>query len=197
VYSPKLYVNCCVLAGVISLLLLSACHVNVKKDGEEGDKKVDITTPLGGIHVSKEADVRATGMEVYPGAKPAEKDSNEDEKSANVNISTAFFGLKVVAQEFRSDDPPDKLIKYYSGQLGKFGKVLECRGSWDRGSHAGIDHRSSGKSRELKCEENSGDTVELKVGTEENQHLVAIAPEGKGSKFSLVLVQVHGKGDTI
>jgi hypothetical protein len=48
----------------------------------------------------------------------------------------------------------------------------------------------------LKCEENSGDTVELKVGTEENQHLVSITPEKKGSSFALVFVRTRGK-DTI
>jgi hypothetical protein len=39
--------------------------------------------------------------------------------------------------------------------------------------------------------------VELKVGTEENQHLVAIEPKGKGSKFALVYVRVRDKDTTI
>jgi hypothetical protein len=180
-----------------SLVLLAACKVNVKKNGQEGDKKVDITTPVGGIHVSEQADPHATGLDVYPGAKLAEKDKEDDDKNANVNISTAFFGLKVVAQEYWSDDSPDKLIGYYKSHLGKFGTVLQCQSSW-RSGHATVNHRgNSDKSKELTCDENSGDAVELKVGTEDNQHLVAIAPNGKGSKFSLVLVQIHGKEDTI
>jgi len=35
--------------------------------------------------------------------------------------------------------------------------------------------------------------VELKVGTEDNQHIVAVEPQGKGSSFALVYVQTHGK----
>ena len=30
--------------------------------------------------------------------------------------------------------------------------------------------------KELKCDENSGPVTELKVGTEDNQHIVAIEP---------------------
>jgi hypothetical protein len=37
----------------------------------------------------------------------------------------------------------------------------------------------------------------LKVGTKENQHLVAIQPQGKGSKFALVFVQVRDREGTI
>jgi hypothetical protein len=185
------------LVIALAIALLPGCRVSVKGDQEDKDKKVDITTPVGGIHVSRQVDPRATGMAVYPGATPAEKHKDGDEGSANVNISTSFFGLKVVAQEYQSDDPPDKLVNYYTGELGRFGKVLECHGTW-KGSHAEINrHGGSDKSKELRCEENSGDTVELKVGTEENQHLVAIAPQGKGSKFALVLVQIRGKDDTI
>jgi len=33
----------------------------------------------------------------------------------------------------------------------------------------------------------------LNVGTKENQHIVAVEPEGKGSSFSLVYVRTHGK----
>jgi hypothetical protein len=40
--------------------------------------------------------------------------------------------------------------------------------------------------------------VELKVGTEDNQHIVAVKPDGKGSRFALVYVRTHaGKDDTI
>ena len=38
-----------------------------------------------------------------------------------------------------------------------------------------------------------GHNVELKVGTRENQHIVAIGPSGGGSNFSLVYVRTHGK----
>jgi hypothetical protein len=45
----------------------------------------------------------------------------------------------------------------------------------------------------LTCEGPSGSTVELKVGTKENQHIVSVEPEGKGTSFSLVYVRTHGK----
>lgn len=112
-----------------------------------------------------------------------------------MNISTGFFGLKVVAQEYQSDATPDKLIDYYTRELKKYGNVLQCHSSW-KGGHASVDH-SNDKSKQLKCDENSGNATELKVGTEDNQHIVSIASEGKGSKFALVLVQIHGKEDTI
>jgi hypothetical protein len=40
---------------------------------------------------------------------------------------------------------------------------------------------------------NNGKNVELKAGTDENQHIVAVESEGKGSSFSLVYVRTHGK----
>jgi len=187
-----LFVN--FLALMLACMLLG-CSINVKKNEEQGDKKVDITTPIGGIHVSQQADPHATGLDVYPGAKLIEKDENGEDKSANVNISTGFFGLKVVAQQYQSDATPEKLIDYYTGQLKRFGKVLQCHASW-KGSHASISH-SSDSSKELKCDEGSGEATELKVGTEVNQRIVSIAPEGKGSKFALVLVEIRGKQDTI
>src|SRR5438445_5676296 len=88
---------------VLALLALAACSVNVKKSGEGSDKNVDIRTPFGGIHVNQNADVRDTGLPIYPGARPKPKGDSPDEKSANVDISTSAFGLKVVAVEFESD----------------------------------------------------------------------------------------------
>ena len=57
------------------------------------------------------------------------------------------------------------------------------------------DDKDDKDSKELKCEENSGPVTELKVGTENNQHVVAIEPRdaGKGSTFALVYVHTQGK----
>ena len=182
--------------AVIALVLLPACSINVKKNEDGEDKKVDVETPVGGIHVSKDADVRDVGLAVYPGARKKQKDSSGDEKSANVNISGPGFGVKVVAVEYLSDDSPDKLIAYYRDQLKKYGSVLECHTS----KHGGdvevnkMSHQDRKESRKLTCDnDDSGKTVELKVGTEDNQHIVAVEPQGKGSSFALVYVQTHGK----
>ncbi len=172
-------------------LLLPACSVNVKKRDNGEDKQVDINTPIGGIHVGKGANVADLGLAVYPGARLKQEDSNGEDKSANVNISGFGFGVKVVAMEYESDDSPDKLVAYYKDQLQKYGHVLECHSS-----HFDVntdmkdrDHRS----HELSCDGSSGRNIELKVGTKENQHIVAIEPEGKGASFSLVYVRTHGK----
>jgi hypothetical protein len=46
----------------------------------------------------------------------------------------------------------------------------------------------------LKCDsDDSGKTIELKAGTDDNQHIVSVDPEGKGSDFAIVWVRVRGK----
>ena len=44
-------------AGFTALMLLAGCSINVKKEPNGQDKQVDINTLVGGIHVSKEADI--------------------------------------------------------------------------------------------------------------------------------------------
>ena len=177
--------------ALLASLFLPACSVNVKKEKNGEDKQVDISTPVGGIHVSKDADAADVGLVVYPGARLKQKDSDGGDKSANVNISSFGYGLKVVALEYGSDDPPAKLVAFYKEQLKKYGKVLECHTQ-----HLDMDadmKDSDHGSHELTCQGSSGSNVELKVGTKENQHIVAIEPDGKGSSLSLVYVRTHGK----
>jgi hypothetical protein len=175
-----------------AVLLLLGCSVNVKKDEKGQDKNVDITTPFGGIHVNNNADSRDTGLPLYPGARLKPKDGDNGDKSANVEFSTGEYGLKVVAIEYLSDDAPSKIIAYYQGQLKKFGRVLQCHNSH------GTNYSYNKDSDELKCEgDDGGKTIELKAGTEKNQHIVAVDPEGKGSHFALVYVHLRGKEDTI
>jgi len=181
-----------VLLAIAASLLLAACSINVKKEPNGQDKQVDIKTLVGGIHVSNEADVADIGLAVYPGARPKEKGTGDDAKSANVNISGFGYGIKVVALAYQSDDSPARLVAFYKDQLKKYGSVLECHSS----KHLDVDmrvHRSGREPHELTCDATSGNNIELKVGTKENQHIVAVEPEGKGSSFSLVYVRTHGK----
>jgi len=171
-------------------LFAPGCRVNVKKEANGEDKQVDITTPVGGIHVSKGVDPEEVGLAIYPGARLKEKDAGGDSKSANVNISGFGYGVKVLALEYESDDAPAKLIAFYKDQLKRYGDVLVCH-TTHLDVNADIkdsDHGSHG----LTCE-GSGSNIELKAGTKENQHIVAVEPGGKGSSFSLVYVRTHGK----
>jgi hypothetical protein len=187
------------LALFATLCILPACSINVDKDdNKEGSKHVDIKSPMGDLHVSENADIRDAGLTVYPGAKPAPKDTADDEKSANVNLDLPGFKLKVVAAEFLSDDAPDKIIAYYDKELQKFGKTIQCHGAYSSGGHVET-HGHDDLSKPVTCDRSeTGDGLELKVGTEGNQHLVAIKPNSKGTRFALVYVRMHtGKDTTI
>lgn len=180
-----------VAVAIILVSLWPACTVNVKKEANGQDKQVDIKTLLGGVHVSKQADVSDVGLAVYPGAHLKEKESDGSDKSANVNISGFGFGVKVVALEYESSDTPAKIVSFYRDQLKKYGNVLECHSS-DLNLDMKMGH-GSGESSELTCEGNHGRNIELKVGRKDDQHIVAVKPQGEGASFSLVYVRTHGK----
>jgi hypothetical protein len=178
-----------ILLAFTSCMALPACNINVKKADNGEDKKVEINTPVGSIHVDKDATANETGLPIYPGARPKKKEENGEEKNANVNLSAFGFGLKVVAIEYESDDAPAKLVAYYKDQLKKYGDVLECHSK----EHLSYSRNSPNKSEKLTCDQDSGNNIELKVGTQDDQHIVAVQPEGKGSSFALVYVRTHGR----
>jgi len=80
-------VSVAIAAAFSLLVLLPACSLNVKKNEKGEGEKVDIQTPVGGIHVSQDANPRDTGLATYPGARQKEKSSQHDGNNANVNIS--------------------------------------------------------------------------------------------------------------
>jgi hypothetical protein len=198
-YATQSYLTRSATAGALALALLSAlsaCKINVNKADNGEEKKVDIETPLGGIHVNKDVNARDTGLPVYPGAREKKKDG--DNGHANVNISSGFFGVKVVVIEFLSDDPPEKITAFYRDQLKKYGGILECHTKNRHNEEPDIDiHPDKDKDKKdnkLTCDHDSGPTIELKVGTKDNQHIVSVSPQdgGKGSDFALVFVQTRG-----
>ena len=177
------------------VLSLSACNVHVKeKHDANGDKEVTIQSPVGNMHVGKDVEAADTGISVYPGATLVKKDDDKGSDSANLNISTALFGLKLVVVKYASDDSPDKLVAFYTSDLKKYGKVLECRKE-GMGPDVKVDIDSDDKpksSSEQKCTgDGKGDTIELKVGPSSNHHIVAVSPKGKGSEFALVYVRTR------
>ncbi len=185
-------------ALLAALIVLAACSVNVKDKNKDGSARVDIQSPIGDLHVDEQPDLQGAGLTMYPGAKPAPT-KGEDKKNANVNISVPGFGLKVVAGEFISDDSPDKVIAFYSKDLQRFGKPVQCQGRWNGGDVGVNADKHEGLSKPVSCRsEGGGESVEIKVGTEGNQHIAAVKPEGKGSRIALVYVRAHaGKDDTI
>ena len=177
------------------LCVLPACSIDANNKDKNGETHVDIKSPVGDLHVSEQADIRDSGLTLYPGAKPAPKDDSDDKKSANVNLSLPGFSLKVVAAEFTSGDAPDKIIAYYDKELRRFGKPIQCHGDWSGGHVQSSPGKEEG-SKPVSCSDTgSGNSVELKVGTEGNQHVVAIKPNSSGSRFALVYVRMHTGSD--
>src|SRR3954465_3489587 len=103
-------------------LALTAC-VNVKKS-DNGDN-VDVKTPFGSVSVrTDEVKPEETGLNVYPGAKLVPKRGHDDDK-ANVNISSPWGELKVVALSYQSDDAPDKVLEWYRKDIAqRYGRLL-------------------------------------------------------------------------
>lgn len=155
------------------------------------DKHLDIQSSVGDLHMGTDADARKAGLPLYPGARLHRDEDND--KGVNFGVVTDAFGMKLVVAKYDSDDAPGKVIDFYRNKLKKYGKVIECHTSEPGGAHAEINDEHS---KELKCDaDNTGPVTELKVGTEDNQHVVAIQPSDGhgGSTFALVYVYTRGK----
>jgi hypothetical protein len=183
--------------AMILAIALGGCSVHTSKDSKTGgDKDVDIQTPLGSISVHKGgSDAKATGLALYPGAQPKSDVVGHDEDAGNVNISSPFFGVKLVAGKYRSDDPPEKVLAFYRKEMGKYGRVVDCTGGFT------LRYRHHDQDSEVSCDDHSNTgheyKEELKVGTENNQRIVAVRPSGTGSEFALVYVSARDQGNTM
>jgi hypothetical protein len=179
-----------------TLLLLGACSISVD-DKDKKNGKVDIQTPFASLKVDSSEKAVDNGIPVYPGAhlRPAD---NGDHHSANINIGAAGFALKVIAAEYETDDSPAKVKAFYEDKMKHFGTILVCNGH-----SSGSDNNISwhGKDidgdKKLSCADSHGDGWEIKTGTSDDEHFVSIEPHGSGTRFGTVLVQTHGKDDTL
>src|SRR5580658_7934280 len=89
---------CGTAAGLVACAVLAAgitgCRVQVDKGANGEDKKVQVDTPFGGIHVNTDQTSAADlGLPVYPGANIA-KDKDND-KSADIHMGFGEWELRV------------------------------------------------------------------------------------------------------
>ena len=113
-----------------STLVLSGCNINVRKRGEGQDKKVDIETPVGGLHIRKDADARDVGVPIYPGARRKEKDEGDNDNNASVNISSSLFSAmeRSAAASLRCGSGK---LSSSSSPTSASGRVRYCRATCD------------------------------------------------------------------
>lgn len=175
---------------LIALILsLSAAAQDDKKD-----KNLDVRSPVGDLHVGKDADALKAGLPPYPGAHPQNNHDNND--PVNLALSTDNFGMKLIVAKYETPDPAEKVLNFYREKMKKYGKVLECHNTNDKSDVHNDDDKEG--SQPVKCEgDNSGPVRELKVGTEDNQRIVALQDqnENKATRFVLIYLRKHQKGD--
>ena len=184
--------------SVAAMLTLPA----LAQQSDTQNKPFDVRSSIGDLHVGKDADAHSAGLPLYPGAHPKHEENNDP---LNFGVAAEGFGLKLVVAKYESDDAPAKVVDFYREKLKKYGKVLECHSqkhggavdvySDDKDSQGSESKDKGQESKQLKCESNGGPVTELKVGTEDNQHVVAVEPadSGKGATFALVYLRARGK----
>lgn len=187
---------------VLTAALTGGCRVESNKSGNGDDVKV--ATPFGGMSVkTDDANIaQSTGIPAYPGAvQIVKKDKNDhNDGSADINLSFGSFQLRVKAVSFRTSDSPDKVAAFYKKGLGRFGTVIQCRDHHPVGepTHTpdGLDCSDDDRHNgQVKVDDDLSGKVELKAGSKKHQHIVSIDPDGSGSKFGLVALDLPGNFD--
>jgi hypothetical protein len=178
----------------LSAMMTTGCRIDSHKDGDNDNVK--IATPFGGMQVkTNDAAVQSgLGLPIYPGAELVKK-KDKDNGSADVNLSFGGFQLRVKAASYRSADSPDKLTAFYRQALSRYGDVIQCSNNKPVGT---LTRTSEGltcdnnKENHVTVNEDLSGKTELKAGSKQHQHIVAIDPEGNGTKFGLVALDLPG-----
>jgi hypothetical protein len=176
---------------------LAGCMVHVDKDANGKDKKVQVDTPFGGIHVNtNQTTATDLGLPVYPGATMVE--DKEHSKSADVHLGFGEFQLRVRAVSYETSDPQDKVMAFYRKAMTRYGNVITCRDKAPVGSPAAT-------SEGLTCNDNNNAKVrvgdgdygvnqndlQLKAGSKRHQHILGFENhQGAKIRFALVALDL-------
>jgi hypothetical protein len=185
------------IAGVAVMIaataLMSGCRI--ESDKRNGNDNVKIATPFGGMTVKTNdaAVVEGLGLPVYPGAELVKKDKNNG--AADVNMSFGSFQLRVKAASYRTQDSTDEVTTFYRKALGRYGDVIQCQNDKPLGTPTRTAEGltcDNVKENHISVNDDMSGKMELKAGSKQHQHIVAVDPEGKGTKFGLVALDLPG-----
>ncbi len=178
---------------IAATALMSGCRIESDKHGDNDNVK--IATPFGGMSVKTNdaAVMDGMGLPVYPGAELVKKDRNNG--AADVNMSFGGFQLRVKAASYRTQDSPEQVTAFYRKALRRYGDVIQCRNNKAVGTPAytaeglGCDNE---KDNHISVNDDMPGKMELKAGSKQHQHIVAVDSEGNGTKFGLVALDLPG-----
>jgi hypothetical protein len=178
---------------VAATAMMSGCRI--ESDKRNGNDNVKIATPFGGMTVKTNDAVvtEGLGLPVYPGAELVKKDKNNG--AADVNMSFGSFQLRVKAASYRTEDSPDKVSTFYRKALGRYGDVIECQNNKPVGTPTRTEEGltcDNDKENHITVNEDMSGKSELKAGSKQHQHIVAIDPDGNGTKMGLVALDLPG-----
>lgn len=155
--------------GVLAALLIAvivvgavyfAQNIRVHETETRRGKTVRVETPVGSVRVREGArlDVSELGVVLYPGAQAM------GDGAKVVNLDLGFLGgaegrFDVLAAEFTTADPPDKVADFYR---------KECPG-W-------------------RFHSRGGDRVKLEIDERGFRRVVAIHPQGDGTRITIARV---------
>jgi hypothetical protein len=158
----------CIVAGAVLAAGIAGCRVQVDKGPNGEDKRVQVDTPFGGIHVNTDQTTAADlGLPVYPGADIA-KDKNND-KSADIHMGFGEWELRVKVVNYSTSDSQDKVVAFYRKALTRYGDVIACQ------NHTAVGTPTA-TSEGLTCADQGGANV--KVNTGDHDHGYNVDQEG-------------------
>ena len=182
--------------GLSLCLATAVCGCRV--ESHEGDGKssdVKVATPFGHMNVNTDnAKVQeALGISPYPGAQPEKKDNGHADQ-ADLNFSFGSFKLRVKAMSFLTPDAVDRVEDFYRKDLKRYGTVITCSGKRPVGQPTRTPEG-------LTCEEDEhsaggkndfSGSLELKTGSNQNQHIEGIERQDDKTKIGLVALDLPG-----
>jgi len=182
-------------AGItVAMMMATGCRVDTSKPNENGKPNVKVATPFGGVQVKTDDALveQGLGLPIYPGAELVKKDDKNTE-AADVNLSFGKFQLRVKAAHYRTADPPDKVQAFYADALKRYGTVIQCNDGHAVGTPTRTDEGlTCEEGTHVKSNSDTLGTIQLKAGSKQHQHIVGIDPDGSGTKFGLVALDLPG-----
>ena len=191
----------CLVACSVLAAGIAGCRVQVDKGANGEDKKVQVDTPFGGIHVNTDETTAADlGLPAYPGAQIV-KDKDND-KSADIHMGFGEWELRVKVVNYSTPDSQDKVVAFYKKALTRYGDVISCQ------NNAAVGTPTT-TSEGLTCSDNGGPNVnvddhgqsygwqsshggfQLKAGSKRHQHIVGFESSAPGqTRFALVALDL-------